>query len=114
MAVETTVHGDEDLLFEMANLNPKNTGLPFVVWISSRGNARHDVRIKVSAGPRAVPSEMTSVAIRPDVRVVEGFLSSSDLEMLREWVELNRDVLVRFWDGDIAYTDEVLGQLRSI
>ena len=29
--------------FEMANLFPKHTGLPFVVWISYRGGARHDV-----------------------------------------------------------------------
>jgi hypothetical protein len=30
----------------MANLGEKHTGLPFVVWISVRGGARHDVRLK--------------------------------------------------------------------
>ena len=114
MAVETTLDADADLLFEIANLNPKKTGLPFVVWISPRGNAQHDVRVKISPGPRAIPSEMVSVGIRPDVRVVEGSLSPSDLEGLRQWIDLNRDVLIRFWDGDIAYTDEALEQLRSI
>src|SRR4051794_41065685 len=94
------VDTDSDLLFEMANLSPKRTGLPFVVWISPRGNARHDVRVKVSAGPRAVPSEMVSVAIRPQVRVIEGEMKASDLALLRQWVELNRDVLIRYWEGD--------------
>jgi hypothetical protein len=39
-------------LFEMANLSPKRTGLPFVVWISPKAGAPHDVRVKVSKGRR--------------------------------------------------------------
>jgi hypothetical protein len=105
---------DSELLFEMANLSPKRTGLPFVVWISPRGNARHDVRVKVSPGPRAVPSEMVSVAIRPDVYVVEGEMKASDLALLGKWVDLNRDVLIRYWEGDIEFTEEAIESLRSI
>ena len=29
-------------LYEMANLYPRTTGLPMTVWVSPRGNARHD------------------------------------------------------------------------
>jgi hypothetical protein len=39
---------ETDDLFEMANLFPCTTGLPMTVWVSPRGNARHDVRIKVN------------------------------------------------------------------
>ena len=35
-------------LFEMANLFPCTTGLPVIAWVSPRGNARHDVRVKVN------------------------------------------------------------------
>ena len=105
---------DSDLLFEMANLVQRDTGLPFVVWISPKGNARHDVRVKVSPSPKAVPSEMVSVAIRPNVHVVEGKMSASDLKLLSRWVELNRDVLVRYWDGDIESTKEAINLIRPI
>ena len=98
---------DSEALFEMANLFSKHTGLPFVVWISYRGGAQHDVRVKVSAGPKALPSQMVSVAIRPNVRVVEGKMSASDLALLTKWVELNHDVLVQYWDGDIDTKDAV-------
>src|SRR5438270_875190 len=54
----------------MSNLSPQTTGLPFVVWISVRGTARHDVQVKVTPGPKAAPEEFVSVAIRPDVHVV--------------------------------------------
>jgi hypothetical protein len=39
---------DTDELFQMANLFPRPTGLPVTAWVSPRGNARHDVRVKVS------------------------------------------------------------------
>ena len=93
--------------FELANLFPKHTGLPFVVWISYRGGAQHDVRVKVSPGPRATPSEMASVAIRPDVRVVEGSVTGADLALLKKWVELNQDVLLRYWEGEIDTKDTI-------
>ena len=85
----------------------KHTGLPFVVWISYRGGARHDVRVKVSPGPKTLPSEMVSVAIRPSVRVVERQMSASDLALLTKWVTLNHDVLLKYWDGDIDTKDAI-------
>jgi hypothetical protein len=96
-----------DEFFDMANLFPKHTGLPFVVWISYRGGARHDIRVKVSPGPKALPLEMTSIAIRPDIRVVQGSLSGGDLALLSKWIEMNRDVLLRYWEGDIDTKDAI-------
>src|SRR5437667_6744366 len=85
-------------LFEMANLSPRKTGLPFVVWISPKAGAPHDVRVKVSKGPKVHSSDLVSVAIRPNVHVVGGSLSAQDLALLQKWVELNRDVITRYWD----------------
>jgi hypothetical protein len=51
---------DSKALFAMANLFSRHTGLPFVVWVSCRGVAQHDVRVKVSPGPRALLSQMVS------------------------------------------------------
>jgi len=103
-----------EALFELANLSPKRTGLPFVVWISPKGGAQHDVRVKVSRSPRANSSEWISVAIRPAVRVVGGDMSAHDVTLLREWVELNRDVIIKYWDGDIEYTEDAIAALKPI
>jgi Domain of unknown function (DUF4160) len=103
-----------EALFEMANLSPKRTGLPFVVWISPKAGAPHDVRVKVSRGPKVHSSELISVAIRPDVRVVGGSLSAHEVDLLREWVELNRDVIIKYWDGDIEYTEDAIAALKPI
>jgi len=39
---------ETDELFEIANLFPRTTGLPMTVWVSPRGNARHELRVKVN------------------------------------------------------------------
>lgn len=97
----------------MANLFPKHTGLPFVIWISVRGGARHDVRVKVSANAKAMPGEMATVGIRPEVKVVEGELSADALRQLEAWIALNRATLISYWDGDID-TQDALEALRRI
>ena len=109
----THISAEEDF-FLMSNLSPKTTGLPFVVWISPKGGAQHDVRVKVSKGPKALPGEFVTVSVRPTVEILEGTLTGRQLALLREWIELNRDVLIRFWDGGIEYTEDVLDALKRI
>jgi hypothetical protein len=54
-------------LFEMANLYANTTGLPMTVWISPRGNARHDVRVKVNMthGNQMSIANTAVVGVRP-------------------------------------------------
>jgi hypothetical protein len=101
--------------YEMANLRPDTMGLLFVVWISQCAGARHDVRVKVAHCPRLKsPSDLGTYAVRP-FRHVEGpALSSADEDLLRRWVELNRQVLIDFWDGRIEYTEDVLRVLKPV
>jgi hypothetical protein len=100
--------------YEMANLRPERTGLPFVVFISQRGGARHDIQVKVARVPRVRRSEMVTVALRPSVRIVRGRLDPHDLALLRQWIELNEQVLVDYWNGVIGYTEDALNALRPI
>jgi hypothetical protein len=64
--------------------------------------------------PKAIPSDMVSVAIRPNVRVVDGELSASHLELLTKWVELNSAALGQYWDGEIEYTGDIIEVLRPL
>jgi hypothetical protein len=107
---------DEDLLFLMANLSPRLTGLPFAVWISPRGNAQHAVRVKVSLRPKMVPSEMASVTVEAPIQEIgnERQLSGEQLKLLRRWIELNREIIVKFWNGEIEYSDEAIAALQPI
>jgi hypothetical protein len=100
--------------FEMANLRPERTGLPFVVFISQRGGARHDVRVKLARGSKVRPSEMITVAVRPTPRLIRGKINAHEFDLVKRWLELNMDVLVDYWTGDIEYTEDALNAIKPI
>jgi hypothetical protein len=101
--------------FVMANLRPAATGLPMVVWVSERGLARHDVRVKVSAvhGQRVQYANMATIAVRPAPLLVAGQLSAADLQAVSEWIRLNEAALVAYWDCQID-TAELMRHLRPL
>ncbi len=116
MRASRSAADEPDDLFEMANLSPTLTGLPMIVWISERGRARHDARVKVSLvhGRRARPDRTASVSVRPTVKIVAGpEIDGRDLELVRRWIELNRDAIIAYWSGDLL-TDEVILQLKPL
>lgn len=100
--------------FETANLRPERTGLPLVVFISQKGGARHDVPIKLARAAKARPSEMITVTVRPLPRVIRGRISAREFELVKKWLELNRDALVGYWNGDIEYTEDVMDALKPL
>jgi hypothetical protein len=102
---------DEDL-YLMANVHPKRTGLPFSVYISEK-QGRHDVRVKVAVGPKATPF-VASVAVRPTIEIADGDLSSKDFELVRQWIELNRDVIIGYWDRTIEDTADAINALKPL
>jgi len=93
----------EDELLEIANLYPRTTGLPMTVWVSLRGGARHDVRVKVNMthGNQMNIDNTAVVGVRPSPHVIAGQLSTEDEHAVSEWITLNASAIIAYWDGDI-------------
>jgi len=102
-SVRQVSQSDADELFEMANLFPRTTGLPMTVWVSPRGNARHDGRVKVNMvhGDQMNITNRAVVGVRPTPHIVAGRLSPDDQRAVFEWISLNTAALVEYWDGRI-------------
>ena len=95
------VASDADDGFNMTNLSPSRTGIDGVtVWFSNRLGVRHDVRIKVSAKPNSPPTAI--YGLRPFKLVAgdDSWMTSKQKEQVQKWAELNRDVLIQFWDSE--------------
>lgn len=105
---------DEDL-YEMTNVFPRTSGLPVTVWVSARGGARHDVRVKVCRVPgnRMIPGETAVVSVRPEPRLMEGDLDGEALRAVQRWIKLNEDLLIALWDGEIDGV-ELAQRLRRV
>jgi hypothetical protein len=108
-----TVESDD--IFHMTNLSPRMTGLPMSVWVSPRGNARHDARIKVNMthGRQMKIDNTAVVSVHPAPRVIAGRLSSADQRAVAEWIGLNAQAIIDYWDEKLD-TDQLLERLRPV
>ncbi len=106
---------EEDDFFLMSNLRPKHTGLPMVVWVSNRGNARHDARVKVcrTPGDRIDADDLAVVGIRPSPTLIEGPLDNASLKLVQDWITLNEATLIGYWNSELD-TIEMLQNLKRI
>ncbi|HEV2337127.1 MAG TPA: hypothetical protein VGS13_16590 [Stellaceae bacterium] len=106
---------DTDDIFFMTNLSPRMTGLPMAVWVSPRGSARHDIRIKVNTthGNRMTIEDTAVVAVRPAPRVVAGRLTPEDRRLVADWVRLNFEAIIGYWDNELD-TGQFLERLKGL
>ncbi len=100
--------------FDMANLRQRTAGLPFVVWVSQRGNDPHDVRVKMGYFAKVFPSRMGTYGIRPFQFINGQRLASADGKLLEQWIARNVDVLVGYRNGDIEYTEDLIDQIKPV
>ncbi|MBI4084102.1 MAG: hypothetical protein HY423_15975 [Candidatus Lambdaproteobacteria bacterium] len=115
MALARDALEQSDDLYEMANIRPKNSGLPMTIWVSERGRARHAPRIKVSLrhGSKMDIGNTVPVTIEDDPKVIGGRLTREDLDAVQRYILLNRDTLLDYWNGEID-TVELVGRLRRV
>jgi len=105
------------LVMEMANLQTIETGLVSIVFVSTRGKAKHGPRIKVSniAG-RMHPDDNFTVTVDPNPRVIgKCKLKNSQLDDIIDWVILNRTHLEKIWrEGDTMTGQELYGGFTKL
>jgi hypothetical protein len=85
------------------------------VWVSPRGSARHDVRIKVNLahGNQMNPGNAAVVGVRPSPHVIAGDLSIIDQRAVFDWIALNAAAIIAYWEGDID-TAQLVQALRPL
>lgn len=101
-------------IMDMANLSKEKTGLNNDIFISTRF-AKHRPRLRVYKD--TVGSPTVSILLdKPHAQSAgkKGLISERDLDLVREWIDLNYDVLIGYWNNSIPYTEDVLKRLRPI
>lgn len=91
---------EKDWTYAMVNLRGRSTGLPMNIWIGPRGRARHASRIKVQMDHREQfdLEKLAVVSVETDPpRIVEGWLSAADLDLVRHYIMLNRAAILAHW-----------------
>jgi len=99
----------------MANLNPKTTGIPHVVvWISKK-EPTHACRVKVSNIRGKFSGEDNfSIALHDESIEGEVKVSPKDVKAVIEWMNLNRKVILKYWNDPEFDVAELLAKLKKI
>jgi len=95
-------------VYGMANLYPKRTGLPVIIWVDNVGafrtNKHNMPRVKVQnvKGDKAIDDTFSlSIELEPKVLAGECKLSSKDLKAVTEYISDNYEVLMKAWNQEI-------------
>jgi hypothetical protein len=90
------------MLYEMSNLQPDDTGLNQVIWVSV-ANANHGPRIKVFNGHKAVgPSFAVTIEDTPRIIGNHSFIKTKDINKIKAFVKLNKENLIAYWNYEVS------------
>lgn len=89
------------MLQEMAKLPKSYTGLPYDVWIDSKGKDRvlqhNKPRLKVKVNGNRIP---VSIEDPPEI-LVKSTSSIPGFNEISKWIIGKKDVLLKHWKGEI-------------
>jgi hypothetical protein len=86
------------------------------IWLSPRGRARHDTRIKalLTPGDRMAATNIAVVAIRPAPRLISGAVPERDFDLVATtWIARNAEAVIDFWNGTLS-TVEFVQRMKKL
>jgi hypothetical protein len=106
---------EEELLEEMVSYRKDVSGVDNTIFISPKGSTRHAPCIKVAIDPPLTvdPRAKTASVAIADGAIVAGEIPSWLVDQARRFIDMNRDVLLDYWEYRID-TDELRRRLKPI
>jgi len=102
---------------EMTSLSEKDTGVPGVLFVSTR-QGRHGPRVKWYPAKARADLPFLTVTLEAPARLINHGVAPRDAAgavAAVAWVDLNRADLMRFWNDGVWWTsDELIEFLRAL
>jgi len=90
----------EKQFFEMSNLTPEDTGLPFIIWISPKsGKEGHWARIKVEYNNKLYSM---SIDDNPEWKIKDHIKIPVPIKQTKkiiDFVKQNKNILLDYWNS---------------
>jgi hypothetical protein len=106
---------EQEFEYAMAILGSNKTGIDSTIWFIPNPEGRHGARVKVAIEPKhAMRPDGVTASVPFDVtRRADGDIPPALERQVRAWIELNRDILTRYWRLEID-TAEFTAGLRKL
>ena len=110
--------GENDQLFEMANIHSNIHGIGNVVIWVGRANTRHGLRVKISNVKNKFDDSNNFVIQMPtldyDPSQVAKWIDTKTLEKIKQWIKINQLLLYAYENGEIDDTYEFLNNVSKV
>lgn len=91
-------------LYEMSNLTKDETGIPFTIFVSAKGGAKHQCRIKVSQsrGKMTVEDSVSVTVTDSPVFIGKHKFDTRTVNDIKTFIKKNKSVLLAYWNSTIS------------
>lgn len=109
----------EDALFEMARIKPADSGLPWIIFISSKDYTKQQywARIKISNIKGAFsPNDnfLVSISKQPKILAGNAKMKQDELNDIFDWVILNYETLIKYWNEQYDSDSDMYKELKRL
>jgi len=109
----------EEVLYEMARVQRKNSGLPQQIFVTTRdyGTGNHWARIKISNIPDTFSKNdnfVVTISKNPQVVAGKPKYTTLQLEDIFDWIILNYDILLKYWNKGYDNDADFYAELKKI
>jgi len=110
----------KQLIKEMATLRKTDSNLPMDIWVDEGGTYQgHAPRIKFRASREQRNTREFSSMILTNPPTIENYpqhpdINSKDIELLKSFVIMNMDLLLKLANGEIDYRTQFLPNMKKI
>ena len=101
----------EKQLIEMANAPIDITGCPCIIWIQTKGKESSfddmpNIKFQDDKSTNLQPDKLVPVSIDDNPQILlknyTPQLQSRDIKKIKQWVIINKDLLLKHWNGQIT------------
>ena len=110
--VEEYESGRQQPIMKFADLTPKETNLVCVIWVDGPRNMKHGRRIKFQNntanklnGGELIPITISDSPDIPDKLKSKVQVKQKEVNRIKQWILLNKQVLIDYADGKITTGD---------
>ena len=98
----------EQRIAYMVNLHQEETGIDTVIWIDHKWpNQKPFIMALTSLGK-------VSISIEDEPKVLEPDILTDDISAVIQWIRLNKDVLLDYWNEELYPTAQLLQQIKKL
>jgi len=104
----------EDTGYFESIIGSETTGLPMYIYASCYGNGYECIiKVQTNHNKKINPNKYAKVSVE-DLSIREGKLSDSDHAIVKDFIQLNKQVLLDHWSNKLFFSEDMINAIKPL